>query len=380
MIAICCRVIGLHIFRSNNEHLTQPGIKRLRLPFFSLASQHNTKTLHNTNNNTMYGKAILLLLGFLLVSQAYAASSVNAKLSGSVDVSSSIADITAKLQSLFSVSLGEDIEISVLTSDLIISFDTNALDEPTVEFEASELTDDGFFEGTFRVNDLSLALTVTLNDEPIEGSVSFSLVASARAAATFEDDSISFSLEHAVVSIEELSLDASGLGATIAAALEGSLEASINAALEVATEAIVEFGNSLVVVVEAPLRDVFDAIPRVTVTIESTVQEFEEDREAIVSAFVQVLADLEIGAFANGILIGDYSAGASGEVDFDFWILDNEDDVTGEEASSELQSAYESDAEVFAEAGVNVKSFKVNGSVDADGDGDSAARVASVFF
>ncbi|KAL6056219.1 hypothetical protein QOT17_016259 [Balamuthia mandrillaris] len=329
----------------------------------------------------MYGKAILLLLGFLLVSQAYAASNVNAKLSGSVDVSSSIADITAKLQSLFSVSLGEDIEISVLTSDLIISFDTNALDEPTVEFEASELTDDGFFEGTFRVNDLSLALTVTLNDEPIEGSVSFSLVASARAAATFEDDSVSFSLEHAVVSIEELSLDASGLGATIAAALEGSLEASINAALEVATEAIVEFGNSLVVVVEAPLRDVFDAIPRVTVTIESTVKEFEEDREAIVSAFVQVLADLEIGAFANGILIGDYSAGAKGEVDFDFWILDNEDDVTGEEASSELQSAYEADAEVFAEAGVNVKSFKVNGSIDADGDGDSAAaRVASVFF
>ncbi|KAL6067757.1 hypothetical protein QOT17_008656 [Balamuthia mandrillaris] len=322
----------------------------------------------------MYFKTALILFGVLLVAQAHAASNINAKLSGNVDVDSSIADITADLKAIFSASLTDSLEISVLTTDLVIDFDTNALEEGTASLESSRLTEDGYFEGSFLINDLSLGLSITLNDETIQGSISFSVAAVAHSSASAEDG-LSLSLDEASISVQDLEITASGLGASIAVALQTTLETSINVALQAAADLIVDLGNTLIVTVEAPVRATFESTPRVTVTIESTVEEFEQDREAVVSAFVQVLADIEVGAFANGILIGEYSAGAQGEVDFDFWILDNEDDVSGEEAASEMQAAYESDAEVFTQAGVSVKGFKINASADS-----AAPRHSSLFF
>ncbi|KAL6040517.1 hypothetical protein QOT17_025354 [Balamuthia mandrillaris] len=235
----------------------------------------------------MLGKTVLLLLGFLLVVNAHI--DIGAKLEGNIDVNSHVADINAKLKGAFAASLdGASIDLDVPLLSVSFGFDTNAFSDGTIEWESDRLTDDGHFESSLLVNGLSLGVFLSLNDQTIEGSITTSLRFLSSVSASVKDGRVAFAVENLELSVEDLDIEITGVNQLVTAALDGAVKVTLQGVFKAASSAVTQFGASVVAVVEAPLRDIFEALPRVTVTVKGSVNDFEKDREEFVQAIVQL--------------------------------------------------------------------------------------------
>ncbi|KAL6048171.1 hypothetical protein QOT17_021206 [Balamuthia mandrillaris] len=341
----------------------------------------------------MYGRTALVVLALLLVAafapqQALAGVNLNALLDGKVEVEAHLDALNAKLLAAFATTLGEPFEFSVHPNNISVTIDTSAFEEGMITWEASVLNGEGFFEGSLSASYLSLGAQLVINEEYnfpglLVVNASFVVTLSAR----FEAGAPVFSFEEIAVTLSGLDFVFGQLSSSILDAAEESVTALIDTAFSPDSEPLTEFGNSLVAVVNDGLQDVVGGLPRVNIAIDT---DRLADRGDVVDAIVTLLADLDIGDFANGIMIGTI-AEDNDSLTIEFWILDNEDNVSGADAVAGLEEAYESNPEAFAFAGVNA--FQVTHSTDGseddsdgsedgveDGDGSPASRLAALLF
>ncbi|KAL6056217.1 hypothetical protein QOT17_016257 [Balamuthia mandrillaris] len=278
----------------------------------------------------MHAKSALVLLGLLLVAafapqQAHAGVNLDALLEGKLQLDGNLDAINTKLQAGFAATLGAPIEFSVALTDVSITIDTSAFEAGTITWEASVLTDEGLFEGSITASGISLGVEVVVDEEDTyTGSVTATFSFVATLAASFEGASPVFSFDGISVTVSDLVIDVDGLSSTITNFAAGTVTDFVEEALSSASDSLTEFGNSLLAVVNDGLHDIVGDLPRVSIEIDD---ELLDGPAAAVAAIVSLLSELDIGDFADGIFFANVNFDSG--VVIDFWILDNEDGVSG---------------------------------------------------